>query len=116
MESSQSIEKKSEESQSNITFYASGIILICYIIASILTIIWLFKLHHYAKVEPLSRAKYFIEEPSTYYREDEFCYENYEPFLISGALEIFDLPMKNIKKYCKALISTIFIFIGSLIL
>ena len=102
--------------EQNMNNTASGIQFILYIIILILTIIWIFKLHSNAKSEPKSRDKYILEEPSNYYREDEFCYEKYESFIISGALELFDLPMKNIKKYCKALISTIFISIGSVIL
>ena len=94
----------------------SGILVICYIITFILIIIWLFKLHSNAKSEPKLRSSYIIEEPSTYYREDEFCYEKYEPFLARGALEIFDIPMPKIRKFCKALISTSFISIGSIIL
>jgi hypothetical protein len=73
-------------------------------------------LHSNAKSEPKLRSSYIIEEPSTYYREDEFCYEKYEPFLARGALEIFDIPMAKIRKFCKALISTSFISIGSIIL
>ena len=50
-----------------------------------------FKIHSNAKSEPGGRSRYIIEEPSTYYREDEFCYENYEPFLVKGALDVFDV-------------------------
>ena len=94
----------------------TSLILICYLTTLVLIIIWLFKLHSNAKNEPKSRSGYIIEEPSTYYNEEEFCYENYEPFIVKGALDIFDIPTKNIKKYCKALISTILISIGSVIL
>ena len=73
-------------------------------------------MHNNAKSETKSRNRFVFEDPSTYYREDEFCYENYEPFIVKGALDIFSLPMSKIRKYCKALISTIFISLGSIIL
>ena len=95
---------------------ASSFLLICYIILFIFIIIWLFKLNNNTKSEPNSRESYIIEDPSAYYREDEFCYEKYEPFLVKGALDIFDLPMSKISKFCKALLSTLFISLGTLIL
>ena len=106
--------KEKYENKCNIAI--SGYLFICYLIALILIIIWLFKLNSNAKSEPSSRNSYIIEEPSTYYREDEFCYEKYEPFLVKGALEIFDIPTSRIRKFCKALLSTIFISLGLIIL
>jgi len=88
----------------------------CYLITFILIIVWLFKIHGNAKSEPKLRSHYIIEEPSTYYREDEFCYEKYEPFLAKGALDTFDIPMSKLRKFCKALISTSLISIVSIIL
>ena len=105
-----------EKFANNMNKTVTGILLICYLATFIMVIIWLFKLHNNAKSEPKARSGYIIEEPSTYYNEEEFCYEKYEPFLAKGALDIFDIPTKNIKKYCKALISTIFISVGSIIL
>ena len=110
------MEQHQEKERNNMNIFATSVIFICYLVVLVLTIIWLFKLLNNAKTEPISRANYIIEEPSIYYREDEFCYENFEPFVISGALNIFDLPMKNIKKFSTALISTIFITISSFIL
>ena len=49
-------------------------------------------------------------------KKDEFCYENYEPFLVKGALDIFDIPTSRIRKFCKALLSTIFISLGLIII
>ena len=95
---------------------STGILMICYLITFILIIVWLFKIHGNAKSEPKLRSHYIIEEPSTYYREDEFCYEKYEPFLAKGALDTFDIPMSKLRKFCKALISTSLISIGSIIL
>ena len=94
----------------------SSILFLCYITALILIIIWIFKLHNNAKNEPKSRITYITEDPSIFYKEEEFCYETCEPFVISGAIKIFDIPIQKIKKFCKALISTIFISIGSFIL
>ncbi len=54
----------------------TSLILICYLTTLVLIIIWLFKLHNNAKNEPKSRSGYIIEKPSTYYNEEEFCYEN----------------------------------------
>ena len=100
----------------NITCLAEIILLVTYIASFILIIIWLFKLNKNSKNEPKLRNRYIIEKPETYYREDEFCYENYQPFINKGALKIFDLPMKKINIFSKALIITIFTSIFSLIL
>ena len=105
-----------EKAKEAINKCISIIILICYIVSLILIIIWLFKLLNNAKNEPESRINYIVEDPSLFYTEEEFCYENCEPFVIRGAIKIFDIPIKNIRKYCKAVISTIFITIGSIIL
>ena len=105
-----------EKAKEAINKCISIIILICYIVSLILIIIWLFKLLNNAKNEPESRINYIVEDPSLFYTEEEFCYETCEPFVIKGAIKIFDLPVKNIRKYCKAVISTIFITIGSIIL
>ena len=78
--------------------------------------IFLFQLNKNSKNEPKLRSRYIIEKPETYYREDEFCYENYQPFINKGALKIFDLPMKKINIFSKALIITIFTSIFSFIL
>ena len=110
------IKEQEKITAKKINLAASGALFICYIVTFVMVIIWLFKLHNNAKTEPKTRSGYIIEEPSTYYNEEEFCYEKYEPFLAKGALDIFDIPTKDIKKYCKALISTIFISIGSFIL
>jgi hypothetical protein len=109
-------DKLKEKSSNSCNICASSFLLICYLILYVFIIIWLFKLNNNTKSEPNSRESYIIEDPSAYYREDEFCYEKYEPFIAKGALDIFNIPTKNIRKYCKALISTIFISIGSIIL
>lgn len=109
-------DKLKEKTSNSCNVCASSILLICYIILFIFIIIWLFKLNNNTKSEPKSRERYIIEDPSIYYREDEFCYEKYEPFLVKGALDIFDLPMSKISKFCKALLSTLFISLGNLIL
>ena len=110
------MEERQNKIANNLNTIASGILLISYLTTFILIIIWLFKLLNNATSEPKSRSKYIIEERLTYYYEEEFCYEKYEAFLAKGALDIFDIPTKNIKKYCKAVISTIFITLGSIIL
>ena len=75
-------EKLKEKSSNGCNIIASLFLLICYIILFIFIIIGIFKLNNNAKSEPKSREGYIIEDPSTCYREDEFCYENYEPFLL----------------------------------
>ena len=109
-------EKLKEKYENKCNIAITGYLLICYLISLILIIIWLFKLNKNAKSEPSLRNLYIIEDPSTYYREDEFCYENYEPFLVKGALDIFDIPTSRIRKFCKALLSTIFISLGLIII
>ena len=109
-------EKLKEKYENKCNIAITGYLLICYIISLILIIIWLFKLNKNAKSEPSLRNLYIIEDPSAYYREDEFCYENYEPFLVKGALDIFDIPTVRIRKFCKALLSTIFISLGLIII
>ena len=73
-------------------------------------------MHNNARSEPISRNRYIINDPSTYYTEEEFCYENYESFIVRGALKTFDIPTEKIRKFCKGLIGTVFITIGSVIL
>ena len=94
---------------------ATVILMLCYLATFILIIIWLFKLYNNAKNEPKVRINYITEDPSTFYTEDEFCYENCELFVIRGALKIFGLPFEKIKKFSKAVLITIFISLGSTI-
>ena len=91
-------------------------LIIVYLAAFVLIIIWLFKILHKAKGEPKNRSKYITKDPSYYYEEGEFCYDNYEKYIRKGALNLFNLPIKKIKKYTIVLIITIFIAIGSIIL
>ena len=95
---------------------ANGMLFIVYLITLILIIIWLFKILINAKSEPSNRNRYISRDPSLYYYEGDFCYEYYEKFIKKGAIDTFGFPMKKIKKYARALLATIFISIGSLIL
>ena len=106
------MEQNEKKNDCYFNLWISGILFICYLVVFILTIIWVFKVHSNAKSEPKLRSRYIIEGYSTYYIEDEFCYDYYELFLTKGALDIFDIPMSKIRKFCKALISTFFISIG----
>ena len=110
------LRKRKRTSEPKRNLVAQLIFLSTYITTFILFMIWLFKLSKNSKNEPKLRSGYIIEEPETYYREDEFCYENYQPFINKGALKIFDLPMKKINIFSKALIITIFTSIFSFIL
>ena len=95
---------------------ANGMLFLVYFITLILIIIWLFKLLINAKSEPSNRIRYISKDPSLYYTEGDFCYEYYEKFIKNGIIDTFGFPMKKIKKYTRALLATIFISIGSLIL
>ena len=108
-----------KEEKCDIKTYKNGIkgaLLLIYLALIILIIIWLFKLLKNTKSEPKNRISYIAKDPSNYYEEHEFCYIEYERFLIKGAFDTFDLRIKRIKKYCKAVLATIFIAIGSLIM
>lgn len=94
---------------------ANGMLFIIYITTIILIVIWLFKLLHNTKSEPTNRIRYISKDPSNYYSEGDFCYEYFEDFIRKGAIDTFDFPIKNIKKYTRALLATIFISIGSLV-
>ena len=96
--------------------YTNGMLFIVYVITLVLIVIWLFKLLINAKNEPSNRSRYISKDPLNYYTEGDFCYEYYEKFIKNGAIDTFGFPMKKIKKYTRALLSTIFISIGSLIL
>ena len=87
--------RKREDIGKQCNICASGMLFLAYLATFILIIVWLFKIHGNAKSEPKLRSHYIIEEPSTYYREDEFCYDNYENFIIKGALDTFGIPIKK---------------------
>ena len=113
IENTENTEKKCAE---KMKICANGTLVIAYLATFILIIIWLFKLLHNAKNEPTNRIRYIKKEPSNYYDEEEFCFDNYEKFIMKGALDTFDIPLKKIKKYTRALLGTIFISIGSIII
>ena len=94
----------------------NGALFSIYIALIILIIIWLFKLIKNTKSEPKNRKDYIAKEPSNYYEEQEFCFYNYENFILKGAIITFDLRIKKIEKYSKAVVSTLFIGIGSIIM
>ena len=110
------LRKREMKFERNISLLAQVILSASFLASYILIMIWLFKLNKNSKNEPKSRSSYIIEKPETYYREDEFCYENFQPFINKGALKIFDLPIKKINIFSKALIITLFTSIFSLIL
>ena len=110
------LKERQKKVSNGINVVATLILIIGYLVTFILAIIWLFKLLINAKSEPTSRTNYIIEERLNFYYEGEFCYENYEPYLVKGALDTFNIPTKKIKKYCRGVISLIFITVGSFIL
>ena len=96
---------------------AANLILLLIYFSILLSIIyWLFTLLNNSKNEPSNRNIYIRKDPSNYYEEGEFCYDNYENFIIKGALNKFDISTKHIKRYARATLGTIFISIGSIII
>ena len=110
------IANEKKKCQDSLDITASGLLVIAYLVTLILIIVWLFKILHNVKKAPSNRNIYIKKDPSNYYEEGEFCYDNYENFIIKGALDSFGLPIKKLKKYTRALLGTIFISIGSIII
>ena len=82
------------------------------LVLSILCLYWLIKVYDNADDEPLNRIKYINEEQGYHdelYRLGDLCYDHYEPFIIIGAFEDFDIRMKKIRKFSLAIIVTFFI-------
>lgn len=115
-EMSKEMEKKNKKIKEKINVFVTALSLLAYLITFILIIVWLFKILLNAKSEPSNRNIYIKKDPSNYYEEGEFCYDNYKNFIIKGVLDNFDIPIKNIRKYAKVLLSTIFISIDSLVI
>ena len=88
------MEQDKEKNVENCNKKVNLILVNCYVVTIILIIIWIFKLHNNARSEPKYRNRYIINDPSIYYTEEEFCYENYESFIVRGALKTFDIPTK----------------------
>ena len=110
------ISKNEEKVENSLDIIASAMLLIVYFVTFILIIVGLFKILYYAKKEPSNRNIYIRNNFLNYYEEGEFCYDYFEDFIIKGALDTFDISIKNIKKYTRALLGTIFITIFSLII
>ena len=83
-----------------------AILSIISLVIFILCLTWLYKVKNNAKNEPTNRSFYISDDPLNYYIEGDFCYDNYLNYPSKGAFNIFDLRMKKIKKYAKALITT----------
>ena len=107
---------ENEKVQNSLNIISSGMLLLAYIGTLISIIIWLIKLLNNAKKEPSDRNIYIKNNFLNYYEEGEFCYDNLEDFIKKGALDTFGISIKNIKKYTRALLGTIFITICSLII
>jgi len=109
----ESSEKKCRKNWKQCT---DGFLFLIYLAMIILIIIWLFKLIRNTKDEPNNRERYVVKKPSNFYFEGEFCYDNYKKFISKGAFDTFGIRIKKIKRYSNALISTIFIGFGALLL
>ena len=76
------MDKKREDIGKQCNICASGMLFFAYLATFILIIVWLFKILHNAKNEPTNRSLYIANDPLNYYTEEEFCYDNYENFII----------------------------------
>lgn len=92
------------------------IIFIGSLIILILNIVYLFGIINNCKDEPTDLDKYASENPELFYSGNDFCFDNYYLYIEKGAFETFNLRIKKIKTFSKALVSTLIISIGLLIL
>lgn len=111
----QDFKQYKEKYNKNCRLCVDSVLFCVYIAFFVLIIIGLFKLNKNAKNEPKNRNRYISVDPTNYYSEGDFCYDNYENFIVKGAFDCFNLKIKKIKKFSTAVISTIFISIGSII-
>lgn len=108
--------KAAEKFSEKLNIIANGMLFIAYIVTFILIIVFLCKILYYTKNEPKNRESYILNELSNYYTEGEFCYYNYKKFIEKGVIDNFGLPIKKIRKYAQALLSTLLISIVSLLI
>ena len=81
----------------------------------ILVIVWIFKININAKNEPKNRDLYLAADPSYYYTEGDFCFDNYEDYKERGAFQIFNLHIKQMKQFSTATLVTTFTLMGSVV-
>ena len=93
-----------------------GIIGLFNLVTLILLIIWLFKIINNSKNEPLNYAVFVSNETLVNYTEGDFCYGRKYEYLKRGAFQLFNIKMKKIKKFAKALLASKFISIGTIFL
>ena len=102
--------------ESKISLLIKAIFSLLLFIISILCIIWLFKVKNNSKKEPIDRSTYIDEDYLDFYKEGDFCYNHYNTYIEYGALEDFDIRIKKIKTFSKALLITYFISLILLLL
>lgn len=90
-----------------------GIVGLFNLVTLILLIIWLFKIINNSKNEPLNYAVFVSNETLVNYTEGDFCYGRKNEYLKRGAFQLFNIRMKKIKKFAKALLALKFISIGT---
>ncbi len=83
------------------------------LVTLILLIVWLFKIINNSKNEPLNYAVFVSNETLVNYTEGDFCYGRKYEYLKRGAFQLFNIKMKKIKKFAKALLASKFISIGT---
>ena len=82
----------------------------------ILNIVYLFEVINNCKNEPTNFQNYINIDDLELYSNSDFCIEKANSYFDKGAFETFDLRIKKIKTFSKALVSTTLISIGLLIL
>jgi hypothetical protein len=85
-------------------------------IISILCIIWLFKVKKNSKQEPIDRDEYIDEDYLDFYTKGDFCYNHFNTYIEYGAFEAFDIRMKKIKNFSKAILISYFMSLVILLL
>jgi hypothetical protein len=81
----------------------------------IFIIVRVFKIIINANSEPTNRDLYLAVDPSYYYTEGDFCFDNYEDYKERGAFQLFNLHIKQIKQFSTATLVTIFTLIASVV-
>ena len=79
---------------------------IAVLVLTIVSLAYLVKVKNHAHNEPTNRGYYIDDDPLNYYSEGDFCYDKYRNYESQGAFKIFDIKMKKIRQYSKALLAT----------
>ena len=103
--------KYDEESKNKCETIVKGIIALFNFVSLILLIVWLCIIINNAEEEPESFTSFVSNETASNYTEGDFCYGRKFEFSRFGALKLFHICMKEIKKYSVGLLVSKFISI-----